>query len=134
MSKLKLSDKVAIVTGGAGGIGSAIAKIYAEAGAKVVIASRNRANLDRVADEIRTPGTEVLATATDITVPDQVNRMVKETVDTFGRLDILVNNAGGAPFVMQAEDLPPEAWVVTAAVNLTGTGLCSVATAESRHQ
>ncbi len=89
-----LDGKVALVTGGSSGIGKCIALTYAEAGANVVVASRTQKYIDRVAVKIKELGRESLAIATDVCIPDQVDNMVKQTVDHFGRLDILVNNAG----------------------------------------
>ena len=126
MSKLTLDGRTAIVTGGAGGIGTHIAATYAEAGANVVIASRNKENLDKVAADIQNQGGKCLAVATDITVPDQVDNMVKETVDTFGRLDILVNNAGSWGRGGSPEELPLEQWNEIINICLTGTWLCSI--------
>jgi len=127
MPDSELQDKIAIVTGGAGGIGTCISLAYARAGASVVVASRNQWNLDKVAAEIKSLGRESLAIATDITVPEQVDNMVKQTVDKFGRLDILVNNAGNVLYASHLEELPLEEWNATIALNLTGTFLCSVA-------
>jgi len=127
MSDLELQDKVAIVTGGAGGIGTAIAMAYAKAGAKVVVASRKKENLDKVVADIKALGRESLAVATDVCIPEQVDNMVKQTVDTFGRIDILVNNAGGALFFKKAEELTPEEWTAGITLNLTSPFLCSVA-------
>lgn len=127
MSKLDLKDKVAIVTGGAGGIGTSIAKMYAEAGAKVVVASRNQENIDRVAADLKSLGGEALAIAADVTIPEQVDNMVAQTMDAFGRIDILVNNAGGALVMGKPEEISPDGWNATIALNLTGTFLCCVA-------
>jgi len=127
MSNLQLKDKVAIVTGGAGGIGTAIAMAYAQAGAKVVVASRKKENLDIVAAKIKAQGRESLAIATDVCVQDQVDNMVKETVSVFGRIDILVNNAGGALHFKPTEDLTPEEWNAGIMLNLTSPFLCSLA-------
>jgi 3-oxoacyl-[acyl-carrier protein] reductase len=127
MSKLDLKDKVAIVTGGAGGIGTSIAKAFSEAGAKVVVSSRNQENIDKVAADLKASGGESLAIATDVTIPEQVDNMIAQTVDTFGRIDILVNNAGGAMVMGKPEELSPDGWSATIALNLTGTFLCAAA-------
>ncbi|MDE2978748.1 MAG: SDR family NAD(P)-dependent oxidoreductase, partial [Acidobacteriota bacterium] len=104
MSGLDLTDRVAIVTGGAGGIGTCIAKSYAEAGARVVVASRKKENLDGVVGEIESGGGTALAVGCDITVPDQVDGLIAETVGAFGRLAIMVNNAGGGATPRMPED------------------------------
>jgi len=127
MPESDLRDKVAIVTGGAGGIGSNIARAYAEAGARVAVASRNQENLDKLAADLKTLGADALAVATDVTVPDQVANLVKQTVNAFGGIDVLVNNAGGALVMGNAEELTPEGWSATIALNLTGTYLCAAA-------
>ncbi|HEY90718.1 MAG TPA: glucose 1-dehydrogenase [Dehalococcoidia bacterium] len=127
MSVFELQDKIAIVTGGAGGIGSSIAMEYARAGANVVVASRNQEKLDKVAAEIRALGRESLAIATDVSVPEQVDNLVKQTVDRFGRLDIMVSCAGGALHIKKPEELTPDEWNAGIALNLTGTFLCDIA-------
>lgn len=128
--EFQLKDKIAIVTGGAGGIGSRIAREYAKAGAHVVVASRNQENLDKVAVEIRALGRESLAIATDVTIPEQVDNMVKQTLNKFGHLDIMVNNAGGALFIKPPEVLSLDEWNAGIALNLTSVFLCSVAAAK----
>jgi 3-oxoacyl-[acyl-carrier protein] reductase len=122
-----LQDKVAIVTGGAGGIGSRIARAFANAGAHVVIAARTQEKIDKVAAEIRSLGRESLAVATDVTDPEQVDNMVAKTVAQFGRIDIMVNNAGGAMFIKPPEELLPAEWSAAIALNLTSVFLCSAA-------
>ena len=79
-----LADRVAIVTGGAGGIGSRIARAYTSAGAHVVIASRSQDKLDELACELSANGPGGLAIATDVTVPDDVANLVDSTVVAFG--------------------------------------------------
>lgn len=126
MSKFELHGKTAIVTGGAGGIGTCIAMAYAEAGANVVVASRTQANLDKVAAAIKALGRESLAIATDVCVPEQVDAMVKQVLDTFGRVDILVNNAGGGVPV-KAEELTLKVWNDQMTLNLTSAVICTMA-------
>lgn len=123
----ELQDKIAIITGGGTGIGKCIARAFAEAGANVVVASRNQENLDKVAAEIEAMGRKSIAIATDVCVPEQVDSMVKQTMDSFGRIDILVNNAGAAITFKMVEDLSPDEWNATVALNLTGPFLCSAA-------
>jgi len=130
MSLFELKDKIAIVTGGGTGIGKGIALEYARAGANVVVASRNQENLDKVAAEIKALGRESLVVVTDVCIPEQVDNMVKQTVDKFGRIDILVNCAGlpvRSSKVGELEELSPSDWRATIALNLTGTFLCSIA-------
>ncbi len=127
MSEFGLQDKIAIVTGGSINTGKAIALVYAKAGANVVVASRHQEPLDKVAVEIEALGRKSLAIATDVTVPEQVDNMIRRTVDIFGRVDILVNNAGRALSFGPIEKISFEQWNADIALNLTGTFLCSVA-------
>ena len=101
---MRLKDKVAIVTGGGRGIGRGIAKVFAKEGAKVVIASRTTEQLDRTLGEIKSTGGTVSSVVTDISVTQDVKRMVEFTVETYGRLDILVNNAGIGWFGYNIDD------------------------------
>ncbi|MDZ7266175.1 MAG: 3-oxoacyl-[acyl-carrier-protein] reductase [candidate division KSB1 bacterium] len=89
-----LQDKIAIVTGGSRGIGRAIAVRFAAAGAKVVLTGRSLESAGKVAEEIRAQGGEAVAQAVNAAVAEEVEGLIKSTVDRFGRLDILVNNAG----------------------------------------
>ena len=122
----ELKDRVAIVTGGGTGIGKSIALEYAKAGAHVVIASRTQETIDKAAAEVKALGRESLAIATDVRNAEQVENMVKQTVDKFGKLDIMVNNAG-ASFPIAVEELSPNGWDTIININLKGTFLCSVA-------
>ena len=128
MSRFELKNKVAIITGGGTGIGESIANEFAKAGARVVVASRKQENLDKVVGEINAAGGEAMAVVTDVRVPEQVENMIKQTVDRFGRLDIMVNNAG-ASFPVKAEELSPNGWDVVVNINLRGVFLCSTAAA-----
>ena len=125
-----LDGNVAIVTGGAGGIGSRIAQTYSDAGARVVVASRSQEKIDAVAEQLKSSGGEAIAVATDVTVPEDVGNMVAKTVEAFGRVDVLVNNAGGAMFVKPPEKLRPEEWNAAIALNLTSVFLCSQAVSQ----
>lgn len=127
MSKFELTDKVTIITGGAGGIGAEMALEFARAGASVVVASRNQDALDAVATKIGDFGRPALAVATDITRPDEVENLMQRTVDEFGRIDVLVNNAGGGSAMHKAEDTPYDEWVRLIDFNLTGTFNCCMA-------
>lgn len=122
MSPFELNDKTAIITGGGTGIGRGIALEYAKAGASVVLASRNQANLDKVAEEVRALGRRALTIATSVRDAEQVADLVKRTVGEFGRLDIMVNNAGvGNILSRKPELLSPEVWRDVIDLNLTGT-------------
>ena len=119
-----LKDKVAIVTGASRGIGRATALAFAQAGAKVVLASRTRHDLETAANLIRTDGGEALVVPTDVTQAEAVETLVNRTLATYGQIDILVNNAGTGVFETVA-DSDPEAWTQVVASNLKSTYLCS---------
>ncbi len=90
----RLKDKIAVITGGNSGVGAAAAKLFAAEGASVIITARREAVLAQIADEIKQAGGDVLAISTDISKPDDPERLMKEVVDRYGRIDVLVNNAG----------------------------------------
>jgi NAD(P)-dependent dehydrogenase (short-subunit alcohol dehydrogenase family) len=119
-----LQDKVAIVTGGGTGIGRVIAREMAKVGAHIVVASRNPEHIHPAAEEIQQLGRQSLAVSVDVRVTDQVDNLVKATLDRFGRIDILVNNHG-ALFQCAVEDLSPGGWNAIIGINLTGVFLCS---------
>jgi NAD(P)-dependent dehydrogenase (short-subunit alcohol dehydrogenase family) len=115
--ELGLKDKVAIVTGGSEGIGKATARRLAVEGAHVVIAARRAEVLQRAVDELKVAG-DVFGIAADVTKPDDVTRLIADTVARYGRIDILVNNAGtsaAAPF----EQVSDEAWQADLDLKLT---------------
>ena len=89
-----LAGSVALVTGGSGGIGLAIARRLGRMGARVSICGKNPSKLDRAAADLRAAGIEVLAVPADVTRADQIAALVQKTQQTFGPIDILVNNAG----------------------------------------
>ncbi len=121
---MQLRGKVAIVTGGGGGIGRAIAIGLAREGAAVVVADIDRDRAGVVAAELEESGAEALAATVDVSQSKKVDAMIEAAVDRFGRLDILVSNAGRAArgFVSEMSD---EAWDGVIGVNLRGTFLCS---------
>jgi gluconate 5-dehydrogenase len=120
-----LTGRVAIVTGGYTGIGRQIAEGLAEAGANVVICARNLDGCIKASEEIgKQMGVETLALKCDVTSLNDVEKMVKDTIDKFGKIDILVNNAGIAMGGLP-EDTKLEDWENVLRINLTGTFLCS---------
>lgn len=140
-SLFDLTGRVAVVTGGAGLLGAEFCRVLAEAGARVVIADLNRHAAEEQAQYLQRAERTAMAVAVDVTNPVAVQRMVKQTLDLFGRLDILVNSAALDPkFDPQHietssstgafEDFPLQAWNQALAVNLTGTFLCCQAAAE----
>jgi 3-oxoacyl-[acyl-carrier protein] reductase len=91
---MKLNGRIAIVTGAGSGFGEGIAKLFAQEGAKVIVADIRKDAAERVAKEIQTSGGNAIASETDVTKNDQFAAMVRLTLDSFGKLDIIVNNAG----------------------------------------
>ena len=123
---MRLKDKVAITTGAASGIGKATAILFAEHGAKVVIADINEDGANQTVTAIRNAGNEATYVQTDVTISDNTEWMVKETVNRYGKLDILLNSAGIA-MRLPVADLPEADWHRCLDVNLTGVYLCSKA-------
>ena len=120
----KLQDRIALVTGGAGGIGRATALAYAREGAKVAVADLNGAAARDVAAEITAAGGEAIGIEVDVTKAAQVEAMVQKVVQHFGRLDVAFNNAG-----IEIEHLPlakasEEDFDRLMAVNVKGVWLC----------
>lgn len=89
-----LNNKVVIITGASSGIGKETAKVFAKAGCKVVLASRNIDNLKKVEEEIKTFNDNVLAVQTDVNNFKSLENLIEETLKAFGKIDILINNAG----------------------------------------
>jgi len=118
MSEKPLAGKVAIVTGSGKGIGRAIVKGYAEAGARVCVTARTQSQVDEVAEEIVEAGGEAISVACDVTDPDAVTRMVDHTVEAFGGLDLVFMNAGGCLESNSIQEADPRIWRETIEVNL----------------
>jgi NAD(P)-dependent dehydrogenase (short-subunit alcohol dehydrogenase family) len=123
MDMFPLTRKTAIVTGASRGIGEAIVKGFANAGADLILVSRKRADLENVAKEIVGIGRKAFPVVADISVPEDIQRAVDATLKIFPRIDILVNNAGISPVLKRAEELGLNEWENILRVNLTGTFL-----------
>jgi len=122
-----LGGRVAVVTGGATGIGLQMADALAELGAGVVVCGRDGERCERVAADLeRERGVRCAGLRCDVSSSDDVARMVADTTDRFGRIDVLVNNAGTA-WSDPVEDTPLHGWQKVIDVNLTGVFLCSQA-------
>ena len=126
---LDLQGKVAIVTGGAQGIGRGIAEILSGAGAQVVIADRNRDEADALANTLRKQGRAALAIEVDVADEASVQTLVQKTVEQCKHIDIVVNNAGIFP-MKPLRELDAATWDRTLGVNLRGAYLCTRFTAE----
>ncbi len=123
----KLQGKVAIVTGGAKGMGGTICELFAREGASLMLAARDRAALDSEIDRVRgiVPSVRASTTPVDVTDETSVQRMVRKALDDYGRVDILVNAAGTTgPIETPAHEVSAEAWDETLDVNAKGTFLC----------
>ncbi|MCS7458784.1 SDR family oxidoreductase [Paenibacillus doosanensis] len=118
---MRFADKVAVVTGGASGIGEVTARLFAAEGAKTVIADFSDRGKE-LAEQFTASGYQAMFVKTDVTREDQVKRMVEETVRAYGKLDILFANAGIARDA-PAHQLSLEAWQKTIDINLTGVFL-----------
>ncbi|MGD2148265.1 MAG: SDR family NAD(P)-dependent oxidoreductase, partial [Anaerolineae bacterium] len=120
-----LEDRVAIVTGGAQGLGAAICRRLASEGADVVVSDLNLEGAREVAQEIQaTSGRRAIAVGADVTDEGQVAEMVTRAVLEFGRLDILVSNAG-VLIAGRVETFPADTWRAVLEVNLVGYFLCA---------
>lgn len=118
------NGKVALVTGGSGGIGRAAAKLFARRGASVVVASRSLEESERTVRLVTEMGGTAHFVRTDVTSELQVAQLVAETVRRFGRLDYAFNNAGAQPVPSPATEQIEADWDHMLAVNLKGTWLC----------
>lgn len=120
---MQLEGRVALVTGGGRGIGRGIVMRLAEAGADVAVADVILENAQNVAQEVQALGRRAIAIQVDVTKWDQVQAMVKQTVDQLGKLDIAVNNAGVIN-IKSVEELTEEDWDFVNDVNAKGVFLC----------
>jgi NAD(P)-dependent dehydrogenase (short-subunit alcohol dehydrogenase family) len=118
-----LKDKIIVITGASRGIGEAIARACIEAGAKVALASRKQADLDRVASSL--PAEHAVAIACHTGKPDEVDAMFARAIDRFGRVDGLVNNAATNPYFGPLIDTPDPAIDKTFEVNVKGYLYCA---------
>lgn len=124
MSGQILKDKVAIVTGAALGMGAATARLFAEAGARVVVADTNEPLGRRVVGAIEAAGGTAVFHKVDVSSGAEVAQMVQATVERFGRLDIAVNNAAVAPDTRPLAEMDEEQFDSVIAVDLKGVALC----------
>lgn len=127
-----LIDRVALITGGGNGIGRATAIRFAREGARVVIADREAEGLETTCEELLQAGHQAVTVVADVTVREDVQRMVDTALGQFGRLDILINNAGinRDALTTRVKDgetrfMSDDQWDAVMDVNLKGTWLCS---------
>jgi len=123
-----LNKKVVVVTGSGQGIGKAIALLFADHGANIVITDINQETANQTAEEIKTRGVDAIAVASDVSSKDDVNNLFAKAVEKWGRVDVLINNAGitmdGLFIRMKEEQLDR-----VLDINLKGTFLCAQAAA-----
>ena len=120
MDPFSLDNKVAIITGASRGIGEAIAHTNAQAGAKVVLASRKLESVASVAETIKQNGGDALPIAAHMGEPEAITNLVQQTIATYGGVDIVVNDAATNPHFGSLLDSPESAWDKMLDVNLRG--------------
>jgi gluconate 5-dehydrogenase len=125
-----LTGKVAVVTGGARGIGRAIAEGLCQAGSKVVVADIDYSKAQKTCSALEKMGSAALAVKCDVSRRSDADNLIRATIDQFDKIDILVNNAGISGSARPVTDMTDEQWQNTLAVNLTGIFLCSRAAAK----
>jgi 3-oxoacyl-[acyl-carrier protein] reductase len=126
-SRYLLAGRVALITGASKGIGKALAIGFASAGVAVVCVARTKSLLDQTVDEIHRAGGQALAVMADVTQEPEVQQMLQNTADHFGKLDILVLNAGGNLNDDCVEQSDSETWRKTIELNLFGAYYCAKA-------
>lgn len=122
---MDLKDKTAMITGGASGLGAALARRFAEEGAAVSICGRRASALETPREEIRAFGGRCLPVAADITRPEDIRRWIDLTRTEFGPIDVFVNNASILGERVSVEEHSLESWRDVLDVNLTGAFLCA---------
>ena len=126
-----LKDKVAVVTGASRGIGKAAALALASQGAKVVVNyARSGDAAEATVKEINGSGAEAIALQADVSKSDEVDNLIKTTLDKFGRIDVLVNNAGITKDTLLLR-MKPEQWQAVIDLNLTGVFFCTKAVSKT---
>lgn len=125
LNKFKLTDRVAVITGGARGIGFSTAEALAEAGARVIIADRDQKDIDAAIEALARKNFDVAGVVMDVTDSARVAAVADDIAARHGRIDILVNNAGIARSETAAEDVADEHWLNVLDVNVNGTFWCA---------
>ncbi|AOT00736.1 3-ketoacyl-ACP reductase [Exiguobacterium sp. U13-1] len=118
---MRLTGKTIIVTGAGSGMGEAMAKLFAQEGARIVAADIRLETVERVVSDIKAAGGEAIAVVSDIANPSAARELIKQIIDAYGKLDVLVNNAGIMDGMEGVEDISDERWDHVFAVNTTGT-------------
>lgn len=118
---MRLTGKTIIVTGAGSGMGEAMAKLFAQEGARIVAADIRLETVERVVSDIKEAGGEAIAVASDVAKPNAATELVQQALEAYGKLDVLVNNAGIMDGMEGVEDISDERWDHVFAVNTTGT-------------
>ena len=113
------AGQVALVTGGAGGIGRAICMLLSRLGAQVVTCGRDEAKLKELQESFARQDVDIFVRAANVRDPEEVQALLRDTWNEFGRLDLVVNNAGGQ-FAAPANDISPKGWAAVLETNLYG--------------
>lgn len=108
LDRFRLEGKVAIVTGASSGLGVAFSKALAEAGADLALGARRVSRLEETAQLVESVGRRAIVVPTDVTKPEDCQRLVNETMSAFGRVDVLVNNAGVGTAILATRETPSE--------------------------
>jgi len=124
LTMFDLTGKVAVVTGGNGGLGLGMAMGLANAGANIVVAARNKQKSDQAVTEIQATGVKAVTVTVDMTKEEDIRRMVEESLNAFGQIDILVNNAG-VSVRKQPQEISAQEWDDVLDVNLRAVFLAS---------
>jgi NAD(P)-dependent dehydrogenase (short-subunit alcohol dehydrogenase family) len=120
---MRLESKIAIVTGGGGGIGRATARLFSQEGANVIVSDVNETSGEETVHLIKESGGEAYFIAADVSVPEDVKQLIFQTVERLGGLDILFNNAGVGHPEHKLPDMPIEEWDRVININLKGVFL-----------
>jgi len=133
LERLSMEDRVVVITGGGTGLGLAMVRALARAGADVCIAGRRQAPIDSAAAEVRDLGRDSLAVSTDVTDSSQVDQLVSTAVDHFGRIDVLINNAGAVQENIRKPiwEISDDEWRFEMDVSLTGAFYCARAASKA---
>jgi NAD(P)-dependent dehydrogenase (short-subunit alcohol dehydrogenase family) len=133
LGRFRLDDRVAIVTGGTGGIGSRLAEALSRVGARVAVHGRDATRAREMAGRLEAEGAQALTVVADLTRRDDADRMVEETVAAFGRVDVIVNTVGGGAgtALYPAESYPEDEWDRIMDLNLRSAVLATNAAARA---
>jgi NAD(P)-dependent dehydrogenase (short-subunit alcohol dehydrogenase family) len=127
LESLSLDGKSVVITGGGTGLGRAMVRALARAGADLAIAGRRPGPIEEAVDEVRALGRDAVAVPTDVTDSAQVNELISSSIQRFGKIDVLINNAGAVQDNVRKPiwDITDEDWRRIMDVNLTGAFYCS---------